>query len=253
LTWNAAESTPWLTLSPPSGTGNGAVTLSVVTGTLTAATYTGSVTLSGGTGVTSVTVPVSFTVATAPVPPAIGASPTALSFAATQDGANPTSQTLNISNPGGGTLTWSAGDNAAWLTLSPTTGTTTSETDPVTVSINTANLTPNTYNALITVSGTGVTAQTVSVTLTVSAPATQSVTLQWNANTTDADLAGYKVYQATASGAYSTTPVATLPKTVTSYVATGLQVGTTYFFVITSFDTAGNESPPSNEVSKSIL
>ena len=100
--------------------------------------------------------------------------------------------------------------------------------------------------------GTGVTSQTVSVTLTVSAAATQSATLQWSPNTTDPDLSGYKVYQATASGAYSSTPIATLPKTTTSYVATGLQVGTTYFFVVKSFDTAGNESLPSNEVSKSV-
>ena len=180
-------------------------------------------------------------------------SPSTLAFSGTQGGANPTSKLFNITNSGSGILTWSANDDAAWLTLSPTTGTTTTETDAITVSINTANLTPNTYNALITVSGTNVTAQTVSVTLTVSAPATQSVTLQWNPNTTDADLAGYKIYQATASGGYSTTPIATVPKTATSYVATGLQVGTTYYFVIKSYDTAGNESLPSNEVSKSIF
>ena len=63
-------------------------------------------TLSGGTGVTPVTVPVTFTVAAAPVPPAIGASPTALSFTATQGGANPATQTVTISNTGGGTLSW---------------------------------------------------------------------------------------------------------------------------------------------------
>ena len=58
---------------------------------------------------------------------------------------------------------------------------------------------------------------------------------------------------APAPGAYPPTPIATLPKTATSYVATGLQVGTTYYFVIKSFDSAGNESGPSNEISKSIL
>jgi fibronectin type 3 domain-containing protein len=88
--------------------------------------------------------------------------------------------------------------------------------------------------------------------LTVSAPTTSTATLTWNANT-DTDLAGYNVYQATASGGYSTTPIATVPKTLTSYVASGLQVGTTCYFVITSFDTAGNESLHSNEVSKSIF
>jgi fibronectin type 3 domain-containing protein len=88
--------------------------------------------------------------------------------------------------------------------------------------------------------------------LTLSAPATSTATLTWNANT-EPDLAGYKVYQATASGAYPPTPIATLPKTVPSYTAMGLQVGTTYFFTITAYDTAGNESLKSPEVSKSIF
>ena len=57
------------------------------------------------------------------VPPVIGASPTSLSFAATQGGANPATQTLNISNTGGGTLNWTTSENATWLSLSPISGT----------------------------------------------------------------------------------------------------------------------------------
>ena len=57
------------------------------------------------------------------VNPAIGASPTSLSFTATQGGGNPATQTVSISNTGGGTLSWTASDNAAWLTLSPASGT----------------------------------------------------------------------------------------------------------------------------------
>src|SRR4029077_3947495 len=54
--------------------------------------------------------------------PAIGASPTSISFAVTQ-GVTPATQTLSISNTGGGTLSWTASDNAAWLSLSPSSGT----------------------------------------------------------------------------------------------------------------------------------
>ena len=61
--------------------------------------------------------PVTFTVTAAPVPPAIGTSPTNFSFTATQGGNNPANQTLSLSNTGGGTLTWTASDNAPWLTL----------------------------------------------------------------------------------------------------------------------------------------
>jgi hypothetical protein len=79
------------------------------------------------------------------------------------------------------------------------------------------------------------------------AQSTASLTLEWNANT-EPDLAGYKIYGATKSGAYGA-PVGTVPAGATSFMATGLQPGVTYFFVITAFDKAGNESPKSTEVS----
>ncbi len=119
--WTASENATWLRLSPASGTGNGTVTLTVTTGTLTEGDYNGTVTMNAA-GAPSVSVPVTFTVATAPVPPAIGASPTSLSFVATQGGASPSTQTLNISNTGGGTLSWTASDNAPWLRLSQASG-----------------------------------------------------------------------------------------------------------------------------------
>jgi fibronectin type 3 domain-containing protein len=101
---------------------------------------------------------------------------------------------------------------------------------------------------LITVSAANATPVSIPVTFTVTPPS--SVTLTWNANT-ESDLAGYKVYRATASGAYGA-PIAAIPGNTTSYTAIGLQFGTTYFFVVTAYDIAGNESAYSNEVSKSV-
>jgi hypothetical protein len=72
------------------------------------------------------------------------------------------------------------------------------------------------------------------------------VTLAWNPNT-DPDLAGYKIYETTSSGAYGAA-IATVPAPATSFVVTGLQRGVTYFFVITAYDTSGNESTRSAEV-----
>jgi hypothetical protein len=40
---------------------------------------------------------------------------------------------------------------------------------------------------------------------------------------------------------------------ITTYTVTNLQQKTTYFFAISAFDLAGNESPLSNEASKSIF
>jgi fibronectin type 3 domain-containing protein len=74
--------------------------------------------------------------------------------------------------------------------------------------------------------------------------------LSWDASA-GTDIAGYKIYLATASGAYGT-PVATTSMNITTYTLTGLAVGTTYFFVVTAFDTNGIESTFSNEVSKVI-
>ena len=242
LTWSASDSVPWLTLSPASGTGNGAMTLTVTTGTLATGSYSGTITLAA-TGAPSVTIPVTFTVAAAST---ISASPTSLSYAATQGGANPSSQTVTVTNTGG-TLTWTASGNATWLSLTPASG---SGTGTLTAGVNTAGLAAGTYTGTITVAASGSALQTVGIALTVNPPATSSATVTWDANT-DLDLAGYKVYRATASGAYGAS-IATLSGNVTSYISASLQVGTTYFFTVTAYDTAGNESLHSNEVSKSI-
>ena len=66
---------------------------------------------------------------------------------------------------------------------------------------------------------------------------------------TSTNLAGYKVYMGTASGRYGTPLIV---GNVSSYVLSNLTAGTTYYFVVTSYNSSGGESAPSNEVSKSI-
>jgi fibronectin type 3 domain-containing protein len=132
--------------------------------------------------------------------------------------------------------------------VSPTSG---SGLGTARVAVNTAGLAAGTLNATITVAATGATPKSVPVTLTVTAPSTGAATVSWNASTSS-DVVGYKVYKATASGSYGA-PIATLQGSVLSYQAIGLQMNTTYFFVVTSYDAAGNESLYSNEVSKSIF
>ncbi len=101
-----------------------------------------------------------------PVTPVIGVTPISLSFAAIMGGANPAAQTFSISNSGGGTLSWSVSDNAAWLSLSPTAGT---GNGVVTVSVNTGTLAAGTYNGSITINATGAPSVTLPVTVTVNA------------------------------------------------------------------------------------
>jgi len=78
-----------------------------------------------------------------------------------------------------------------------------------------------------------------------------SATLLWNANS-DSDLVGYKVYVGTQSGLYTFPGSPFTIGTVTSYTILNLPAGQTYFFALSAYDTYGNESPLSNEVSKSI-
>jgi len=48
--------------------------------------------------------------------PVIGVSPTSLTFTTVQGSANPPTQYINVSNTGGGTLSWSSTDNSGWIT-----------------------------------------------------------------------------------------------------------------------------------------
>lgn len=81
---------------------------------------------------------------------------------------------------------------------------------------------------------------------------TGSVTLSWAANSEN-DLAGYKIYFGTSSGEYNASGSPAIIGNTTTYTVTGLQRNTTYFFALSAYDSAGNESALSAEVSRSIL
>jgi uncharacterized protein YfaP (DUF2135 family) len=82
-----------------------------------------------------------------------------------------------------------------------------------------------------------------------------SATLAWDAPTTNTDgtpltdIAGYKIYYGTVSGKYSHLLDV---GNVTTYKVENLTVGTTYFFVVTDYNTSGTESVFSNEVAKTV-
>jgi len=81
---------------------------------------------------------------------------------------------------------------------------------------------------------------------TLASAATSSVSFAWNANT-EPDLAGYRLWQGAAvGGPYSA--VLTVGKVQTATL-NGVVDGT-HYFVLTAYDTMGNESGYSNEVWK---
>jgi len=74
------------------------------------------------------------------------------------------------------------------------------------------------------------------------------VGLEWDANT-EADLAGYRVYEKTAVGTYGELGVCTAVTTELAFTAATPHPDGAYSWVITAYDDAGNESGYSNEVS----
>lgn len=83
--------------------------------------------------------------------PVIGFDPSSLSFAAEEGESTPASQTLEIRNAGIGAMPWAVSSDAAWLSLSPPIGTSSSEIDKVTVTVDISGMSTGDYSATITI------------------------------------------------------------------------------------------------------
>ena len=196
-----------------------------------------------------------------PVAWALDATPTSLSFTAVQGGASPTSQTVNVLKGGRSSATWKTSNYAPWLTVSPGNGTITKST-AIAVSAQTSGLKAGTYTTTIKVAASAGGNVWIPVTFTVTSGTTSGsnststssstsntiATLSWYPNT-ETNLAGYKIHIGTAAGIYNATVDV---RNVTSYNLSNLTIGTTYYFAVSAYDTAGTDSALSNEVSKSI-
>ncbi|MGC3974524.1 MAG: fibronectin type III domain-containing protein [Nitrospira sp.] len=206
--------------------------------------------------------------------PLLQAFPSALSLTAAKG--NTVSGIFNLQKSSTQQSSYYISANQSWTTLNPPYGSTqtiTTEIDPITVSVNTSTMNIGTYTGVVYISESGPNGSQVlriPISLAVTAAGTTTTTppppppsttppppppttsakatLTWNA-VTSTNLAGYKVYMGTSSGRYGT-PLDV--GNVTSYVVNNLAVGTTYYFVVTSYSSSGSESPNSNEVSKSI-
>ena len=82
----------------------------------------------------------------------------------------------------------------------------------------------------------------------VQSATSNSKTLQWAPNQ-EPDLAGYRVYHGTSPGNYGSP--ANVGKTNT-YQKPNLESNKTHYFSVTAYDSSGNESTPSPEVSTFI-
>lgn len=162
----ATPSVAWLAASvstdPPY-----AVTVQPTVGALVAGTYTATISISSaGASNDPQSIGVTFTVAP---PPRLQLASTSLAFEATETGADPGAQVVEVTNAGGGTLTPSATVSlgAPWLSASV------SGSGPwqVTVQASVGALAPGVYHAMVSVSSPGASGspQTIAVTFTVAA------------------------------------------------------------------------------------
>lgn len=104
---------------------------------------------------------------TASSTPVITLGASSLNFSGTAGSADPASQSVFVTNGGGGTLSWSASDNTSWLNVSPPSGT---GTGTLTVSVSSSGLVSGVYTGTITISATDAqnSPQTIAVTFTIS-------------------------------------------------------------------------------------
>jgi len=95
----------------------------------------------------------------------------------------------------------------------------------------------------------------VTAVVVIALPFKNKTTLSWDAVTTNedgspaTDLAGYKVYYAQTSGAYTNTNMKDVGKVLTAVIATTIgNLKGNWCFVVTAYDVVGNESDFSNEI-----
>ncbi len=178
LTYTISQDAAWLSCTPASGTSTGehdAITVNYATSGLAVGTYNTTITISGASQ--TKTIKVSLTVNVAPV---LSVSRTSLSPSC-QQGQNAASQTFEVWNSGGSTLTYTISRDAAWLSCTPASGTSTGEHDAITVNYATSGLAVGTYNATITIRGAvgpegAYQTKTIAVYLTVIGPSVHTIT-----------------------------------------------------------------------------
>ncbi|HSJ23604.1 MAG TPA: fibronectin type III domain-containing protein, partial [Longimicrobiales bacterium] len=229
--------------------------LSVSSAGLAPGSYTAFVDVSALTADNS---PVTLTVTliVSPPPPAIGTEPTSLAFSGRIGADDPTAQTVQITNTGGGTVTglttfatYPGDQTGGWLSLSLN-----RSTAPATLTarVRLAGLTAGMYTASISIASAtaGNGPHTLPVTLHVLPPAlpgapsafvataldTVTIDLEWTASAGVVD--GYHIERSTTPGS-GFVPLDSVAGGVTGFEDTGLANGTTYYYRVRARNVSG--------------
>jgi hypothetical protein len=220
-------------------------TTATFTATATAVSTAQTATLTATAGGASATLDLQLNAAAA----LLNANATSIAFGDVTVGSSST-QTLTLTSAGSGAVTvnsvtltgvgYSISGSTFPATLNPgQTATVSVAFAPTAAGASTGALTVNSTSqtgaaSTIALSGTGVNV---------------AVALNWDAPASSSDPAtGYNVYRAT-SGNSTYSRLNSGAATGTTYTDTAIQAGTTYVYYVTSVDSAGNESVPSNTAS----
>lgn len=252
LTVTYGSGTPtWLNASLSGPVAPASLNLQAVTGALSTGTYTAKVEISSAAaGNSPVSIDVTFTVRT---PPSIALSSSSLTFQGLVGGQNPQSQSVDVTNAGGGTLdglvatvTYGAGQPGGWLSLALS-----SMTAPTTLAVqaDVGSLAAGSYNATIDVSSVVASnsPQTIDVSFTLTQPPAAPVLisavehkhhadLEWQDNSgNETSFIVQRSLQATSGWSN----IATLNANTTTYKDDKATRGLVYYYRIAACNPAG--------------
>jgi hypothetical protein len=215
VNWSSLISSPWLSLSPDSGSITGATpeatTVNVNATGMAPGTYNGFVSVTVDHSSQSIVVQLIVQGSPTPTPdvPVMGVAPLSLNFTPPAGSTGMTSQAVGITNTGGSTLLWHASvpSELSWLSLGQSSGSIPpGGSAHLLVNVTPGNLSPNVYaytgQVTLTVADTSGSPiagspQVVAVTLVVSAPCTialpSSSSLAFNATQGGGDPASMQV------------------------------------------------------------
>lgn len=104
----------------------------------------------------------------------LSVTPGSLAFTGQAGGANPASQSMSVTNAGGGTLLLAASSDATWLSVTPASGIAPS---PVSVSVNLSGLVAGTYDGTVTITSTGAFGSPKGIPVTLTVTSTTSLSM----------------------------------------------------------------------------
>ena len=161
LNWSLTSSDSWISANPTSGTittNTENITVNVSRSGLSPNTYSGSISVDSNGGNQSVSV--TMVVPEGPSP-TISVNPTNLDF-----GGSETQLSFTISNVGEETLNWSISADQSWISLWPSSGSTTTEEDEISVTVDRTGLSYGAYSGNLNITSDGGN-ETVSVDMNV--------------------------------------------------------------------------------------